>query len=67
MDPQNPGANSRSFPHIDIFGITSLASPINVAPFTGLVYFPYLIRYPSSTAKLNCPVAPTLPPPIDLQ
>ena len=29
--------------------------------------FPFLIRYPSSTAKLNCPVAPTLPPPIDLQ
>ncbi len=51
----------------DIFGITSLASPINVAPFTGLVNFPFLIRYPSSTAKLNCPVAPTLPPPIDLQ
>ena len=28
MDPQNPGANSRSLPHIDIFGITSLAKEV---------------------------------------
>ena len=43
-EPQKPGANSKSFPHIDIFGITSFASPINVAPFTGLVNLPFFIN-----------------------
>ena len=66
-DPQNPAARSKSFAHIDIRGITSTASPINVAPFTGSVNLPFLIIYPSSTEKLNWPVAPTLPHPMDLQ
>ena len=43
-EAQKPGANSKSFPHIDIFGITSFASPINVAPFTGLVNLPFFIK-----------------------
>ena len=52
-DPQNPAASSRSLAHMEMRGITSLASPINVAPFTGLVSLPFSIRYPSSTEKLN--------------
>ena len=43
-EPQNPAASSRSLAHIEILGITSLASPIRVAPFTGRVSWPSSIR-----------------------
>ena len=66
-DPQKPAASSRSLAHMEMRGMTSLASPIKVAPLTGLVSWPFSIKKPSSTAKLNWPVGPTLPPPIDLQ
>lgn len=40
-DPQKPAARSKSFAHMEILGSISFASPINVAPLTGLSSFPF--------------------------
>ena len=39
-EPQKPGASDRSWEHMEILFIISLASPINIAPFKGLVIVP---------------------------
>ena len=64
IDPQKPAARSRSFAHIEILGMISLASPIKVAPFMGGPIFPFSILYASVQEKTNFPeVISTCPPP----